>query len=100
CSRCRFPPMPWCPYCAASASTTIEATGNGTVYSWIVVHRAFDPAFTDEVPFTLATVDLEEGARIVGRLEKAPAQFGMLVRATYFKHSDWTELRFEPEGSK
>jgi uncharacterized OB-fold protein len=100
CGRSRFPPMPRCPYCASAKSTNIEAAGRGTIYTWIVVHRAFDPAFADEVPFTLATVDLEEGARIVGRLEDAPPQFGMRVRATFFNHPDWTELRFAPQGSK
>lgn len=100
CGHSRFPPMPRCPYCASAKSTTSEAAGEGTIYTWIVVHRAFDPAFADEVPFTLATVDLEEGARIVGRLEGAPPQFGMRVRATFFNHPDWTELRFAPQGSK
>ncbi len=100
CGRGRFPPMPRCPYCASTKSLTAEAGGGGTIYSWIVVHRAFDPAFTNEVPFTLATVDLDEGARIVGRLEGAPPQFGMRVRTTFFNHSDWTELRFAPQGSE
>lgn len=100
CGRNRFPPMPRCPYCASAKGSTIEAAGGGTIYSWIVVHRAFDPAFTDEVPFTLATVDLDETVRIVGRLEGAPPQFGMRVHATFFNHPDWTELRFAPQGSK
>ena len=100
CGRNRFPPMPRCPYCASAKGSTIEAAGGGTIYSWIVVHRAFDPAFTAEVPFTLATVDLDETVRIVGRLEGAPAQFGMRVHATFFNHPDWTELRFAPQGSK
>jgi hypothetical protein len=33
-------------------------------------------------------------------LEDAPPQFGMRVRATFFNHPDWTELRFAPQGSK
>lgn len=100
CSRTRFPPMPRCPYCASAKSSTIEASGSGTVYSWVVVHRSFDPAFTSEVPYTIATVDLDEGARIVGRLEGASPQFGLRVRATYFNHPNWTELRFAPQGSE
>ena len=98
CHRCRFPAMPSCPYCAASESTVVEASGNGSIYSWIVVHRAFDPAFHGDLPYTLATIDLEEGGRTVARLEGAKAQFGMPVRASYFDHPGWTELRFQPRG--
>jgi uncharacterized OB-fold protein len=100
CGRSRFPPMPRCPYCASAQSSVLEAGGGGTIYTWVVVHRAFDPAFEDEVPFTLATVDLDEGARIVGRLEGAPPRFGMRVQAAFFHHPNWTELRFAPQGSK
>ena len=96
CKRYRFPPMPSCPYCAARESTVEEVGGNGSIYSWIVVHHAFDPAFASEVPYTLATIDLAEGGRLVGRLEGARAEFGMPVCATYTAHPDWTELRFRP----
>lgn len=72
------------------------------MYSWIVVHRAFDPAFQGEVPYTLASVDLAEGGRVVGRLESTvPPVFGMRVKPTFFDHAEWTELRFQPiQGNK
>lgn len=101
CKRTRFPAMPCCPYCAARESLVRAASGLGTVYSWIVVHRAFDPAFAGDVPYTLASIDLDEGGRLVGRLEGRPATFGMRVRAAFHDHPDWTELRFQPlEGSR
>jgi uncharacterized OB-fold protein len=89
--------MPACPYCAAPGGEEFSASGDGSIYSWIVVHRAFDPAFEAEVPYTLATVELAEGCRVVGRLEGMQRpQFGSRVRAVYYDHPDWTELRFEP----
>ena len=97
CNRHRFPPMPSCPYCAAETSAVRESKGLGTVYSWIVVRRAFDPAFAADVPYILASIDLDEGGRTVARLvgtEKAG--FGMRVSAVYHDHPDWTELRFQP----
>ena len=97
CSRHRFPPMPSCPYCAAGASAVRESKGNGTIYSWIVVHRAFDPAFAGDVPYILASVDLDEGGRVVARLVSADkASIGKRVSAVYEDHPDWTELRFQP----
>lgn len=95
CGRVRFPPMPSCPFCASARAAVIEASGRGSIYSWIVVRRAFDAAFRDQVPYTLATIDLEEGARTVARLEgDVEAAFGLKVCAEYVDHSDWTELRF------
>jgi len=97
CNRHRFPPMPSCPYCAADASAVREAKGLGSVYSWIVVRRAFDPAFAAEVPYILASIDLDEGGRTVARLVGTEnAGFGMRVSAVYHEHPDWTELRFQP----
>jgi len=97
CGRHRFPPMPSCPYCASPAGAVRESKGNGTVYSWIVVRRAFDPAFAADVPYILASVDLDEGGRLVARLVGTnKADFGMRVSAVYHDHPEWTELRFQP----
>ena len=94
CARHRFPPMPSCPYCGSRIARVAEADGSGSVYSWVVVHRAFDPAFAAEVPYTIATVALDEGPRLVGHLEAPAPRFGARVRASYVEHGAWTELRF------
>ncbi len=97
CRRFRFPAMPSCPYCASRDSSVSAASGTGSIYSWIVVHRAFDPAFSSEVPYTLASVDLDEGGRVVARIQgPAKAAFGLRVKALFVDHADWTELRFQP----
>jgi len=97
CGRRRFPPMPSCPYCAATGTVIMEATA-GTVYSWITVRRAFQPAFAAQVPYTIATVDLDGGGRIAGRLEPGEvARPGLRVRPRFVHHPTWTEVRFHPE---
>lgn len=85
--------MPSCPYCAARGSEHLEAAGTGSVYSWIVVRRAFNPAFAGDVPYVIATIDLDEGCRILARLDAEPA-FELPVKASYIRHDGWTELRF------
>jgi uncharacterized OB-fold protein len=88
--------MPSCPYCSHIGHDVVEASGEGTVYSWIVVHRAFHPAFAGDVPYTVAMVDLAEGPRVVAWLEDIdePAS-GMAVSARYVDHPEgFTELRF------
>jgi len=100
CDRHFFPPMPGCPYCSANADQIehVEAGGEGTVYSWIVPHYAFDPIFAKEVPYTILTVNLDEGARIVGRFkgEADDVKADMRVRAAYEDRGSFTLLYFEP----
>jgi uncharacterized OB-fold protein len=98
CATFRFPPMPACPYCASPETEVVEVGGEATVYSWIVVQRAFQEHFADDVPYTVATVDLLEGPRLVGWLEDAdPVQAGLAVVPRFVDHESWTELRFVPK---
>jgi uncharacterized OB-fold protein len=64
------------------------------VYSWVGVQRALTPDFEGEVPYTIATVELDEGARAFGRLDGSePTPPGGAVVATFVEHPEWTELR-------
>jgi uncharacterized OB-fold protein len=100
CDRLRFPPMPTCPFCASRDTDETEVSGRGTIYSWISVERALDPAFAADVPFVVAVVELDEGPRVVGRIRgtagAGTADFGTGVQAEYVDHDGWTELRFSP----
>lgn len=93
CERRRFPVAPTCPYCASPRSRWVAPDGAGEIYSFIVVHRTFDPAFEDALPYTIATVDLDGGGRIVARMDQKPAICDR-VKAKYIDHQEWTELRF------
>jgi len=95
CGRVRFPPMPGCPHCGATGFEEVEASGGGTVYSWVRVHRTADERFAADVPYTIAAVDLDEGCRMFGRLEPpAEPSIGARVGFAFVHHGDWTELRF------
>lgn len=93
CGRLRFPPLGRCPYCRSTAAVHEAVAGTGTVYSWTVVHRAFDPAFAGDVPYVVATVDLDAGPRMALRLDGAAPTFGASVEPRFVHHGDWTELR-------
>lgn len=95
CSEIRFPPMPGCPNCGSSDADVVTATGRGRVYSWIVVHRPLGTITEAEVPCTIATVELDEGCRVLGRLT-GEAAVDLPVTAVYVDHDDWTELAFVP----
>lgn len=99
CERHFFPPMPGCPFCSADADRVEQrvVSGEGTIYSWIVAHLAFDPAFADDVPYTIVTVDLDEGPRINGRLRGVDfdsIQAGTQVQAEYEDQPTFTMLYF------
>jgi uncharacterized OB-fold protein len=71
CSSCAlkwFPPTPACPRCGCSEVELVPASGRGTVYSWVVVHRALSPAFAGAVPYVVLAVALEAGGRMFGLL--------------------------------
>lgn len=98
CRRRRVERMPGCPWCGATSSSDVEAAGTGVVYSWVRVHRSLgQEAAVGELPYTVATVDLDGGGRVFGRLEPAGAAVtGLAVAARYVDHPGWTELRFGP----
>jgi uncharacterized OB-fold protein len=91
--------MPACPWCGATAADWRAVSGRGRVYSWVGVRRALTPAFASEVPYTIVTVDLAEGARVFARLEgPEPRRPGDAVVAIHVDHPGWTELRFAPDA--
>jgi len=54
-----------CPYCMSSNLEWIESCGKGKVYSYTVVMGGVPPWFEEDLPFILAIIDLEEGARLL-----------------------------------
>ena len=64
CQRAYFYPRDVCPHCFSRDTEWMQSSGRGTLYSFAVVHRAPTPAFRDDVPFVVAVVELEDGARI------------------------------------
>ncbi|ABM16026.1 protein of unknown function DUF35 [Mycolicibacterium vanbaalenii PYR-1] len=79
------------------------ASGNGTVYSYVVHHAPKVPGRT--LPFVIALVELDEGVRMLGELrgvDPDQVEIGLPVRATYIDFPDsevspaWTLYAWEP----
>jgi uncharacterized OB-fold protein len=64
CKKVRHYPRPVCDACYSMNAEWVAASGRGTVHSWTITHHAFHPGFKADLPFTLLTVDLEEGVRM------------------------------------
>ena len=80
----------------------VVASGNGTVYSYVVHHAPKVPGRS--LPFVIALVELEEGVRMLGELrgvDPDQVEIGLPVRATYIDFPDsevspaWTLYAWE-----
>jgi uncharacterized OB-fold protein len=85
CSRFTHPPLERCPRCASPMS--FEAvSGRGTLFSYIVVHRAIAPGYQDKPGHVIGLVELDDqpGLRLSTQLAGVTAdtaRIGMPLRA-------------------
>lgn len=77
------------------------ASGRGEVYTWVVAHEPFLPAFRHLLPLVLVIVQLDEGSRLVGYMVRCRPEemtFGMRVRVAFERLTDGVTLPvWEPE---
>ncbi|WP_027503640.1 bifunctional MaoC family dehydratase N-terminal/OB-fold nucleic acid binding domain-containing protein [Rhodococcus sp. UNC363MFTsu5.1] len=66
CGTLRHPTGPMCGQCRSLDWDTVDASGRGTVYSFVVNHHPQIPGF--EYPLVVATIELEEGTRLVANM--------------------------------
>lgn len=66
CGTLRHPPGPVCPSCHSFEWDTLQASGRGRVYSFVVMHYPEVPPF--EHPNPIGLIELEEGTRLVAQL--------------------------------
>ena len=53
-----------CAACGGADLSWVAVSGRATLFSWVVVRRAFLPAFEDKVPFVSALVALDEDPNV------------------------------------
>ena len=84
CGTLRHPPLPACANCGSLEWDTVESTGRGTLYSYVVVHYPQVPSF--EYPLPIGLIELEEGTRVVanlGAVEREDITIGMALQAEF-----------------
>ena len=72
CGRFRWPPGPMCPFCQATETDWSDASGRGTLYSWVVATHPVHALLVDQVPYVVGLVELEEGVRVVANVDGCP----------------------------
>ena len=88
CGHVRYPINPICPRCLSPAAEWVRLSGRGTVFSYIVFHQVYNPAYKDDVPYNVAMIQLEEGPRMFSNVVGVPND--------QVKVGDAVEVVFDP----
>ena len=109
CERRRHRPSAGCHWCGEQETDWVELSGRGTVYTYTIVHRAFHPAFTDDIPYVVGLVAAEEDdtVRFHTRFvdcEPGDVRVGQEVEITFREDEDGTVLPYwrpihQPSGT-
>jgi len=87
CGALRHPPRPMCSECHSYGWDVVDASGRGTVYSFVVNHHPQVPAF--DYPLAVGLIELEEGTRLVAnviRIDPGEIRVGMPVEVEWVDH--------------
>ena len=100
CGKFWFPPSVLCPHCGSDQSRWQELSGRGKVFSYVVFHRVYHPAFADDVPYVVAVIALDEGPRMISNVIGIPpdqVRCDMPVEIVFADGPDGTVLpKFRP----
>ena len=103
CTDCKeyiFYPRISCPHCFSENVEWVEASGDGTVYSFTVVTSNPPSAFIPDLPYVVAIVRLEEGVQMLSNIvgcKPEDVRCDMPVKVTFEKLDDeFTLPKFTP----
>ena len=92
-----MPARKHCDNCFSEGVEWVDASGKGKVFTFSIMHQQFHPGF--QVPYNLATVELEEGPRIntnIVGIDDSAIKVGMDVVVDWEKHEDVALPKFRP----
>jgi uncharacterized OB-fold protein len=83
------PSRPCCVRCFAAALEWAPASGRGNLYSFALMHKVYDEAFAEDVPYNIAVVETEEGVRLTSQVvECDELEVGMALEAVFERCND------------
>ncbi|MCZ6874075.1 MAG: OB-fold domain-containing protein [bacterium] len=82
CGAHQYPAESFCYECGAQDLSWTKVSGEGTVYSFIVVHQSYHKAFKAFLPYTVAIVQMDDGPRMLSAMleQEKPIKIGDRVR--------------------
>ena len=91
CGEYQFYPRGICANCWTTGIAWVRASGRGTVWAFTVTQQNRTPGFADDVPYTLALVELEEGVKMFTNIvecDPKTVSIGMAVEVTFVRATD------------
>jgi uncharacterized protein len=99
CGQTFWYPRGLCPHCGATEIEWLDASGQGTIYSFTVIRRG-EGAYREATPYVLAYVELAEGPRVLTNVvecEPDAVQVGQAVEVVFHATGEGPALpRFRP----
>jgi uncharacterized protein len=86
CGTLRFPSAPVCPSCLSEAAHWKRLSGRGRTFAWTRFHRTYLPAHP--APYTVISVEVDEGLLLIGKLLGDAPEIGQPVRAVFEASND------------
>jgi uncharacterized OB-fold protein len=90
-----FPPAPVSPFTRDTNWTWADLSGRGKIASFVVMHQKYFAGFSDEVPYPVIEVELEEGVKLISNivdLADRELAVGMAVEVVFNKATDEVTL--------
>jgi uncharacterized protein len=106
CKDCKsyiFYPRKFCPECWSGNLDWKQASGKAKIYTFSTAYSMVEPKFMDELPYTIAYVDLEEGVRMMTRIVDCKPEdlsFDMDVEVLFYERNGYFLPYFRPAGKK
>lgn len=102
CETLRHPPRPMCPRCNDLGWDTVDASGRGTLLSFVLPRHPSMPFMPEG--YIVALVELEEGTRLVSNLcgvDPEDASIGMAVEVFFEEFDEGLVLhQFRPAAAR
>jgi uncharacterized OB-fold protein len=98
CNKPHLPPGPVCPFCFSDQLEYRPSKGFGHISTFTVVHKAWFPSFTADIPYNVVQVELDEGPRLSSALINASADMisiGDRVSVVFIERGRMTLPYFE-----
>ena len=103
CGALRWTPQWACRDCYSTEYDWAPMSGRGVVYTHTTIYRPQSPGFMDDVPYSVAVVELDEGPRMLTGItgcEAKDVHVGMPVEVAFEDASDKITLyKFKPAGN-
>ena len=75
CNECGhhwFPPSTVCKECGSNNIEWVQSSGKGKIFSFVIFHRLYHKGWNGEIPYVVAVIELEEGARLLSNIINTP----------------------------